>query len=267
MLWKGGASWLGRFVFLFTSMRACEFFTYKWIHVLVHRSKMEAREKVQASPWKTYEQACEIPLWSKGVIATWRYLKLDPIYYGWLAYESMLAHKEEVFGFCSMYFLSQISKCQTLRKFWHNFRVWKNALSLANRHTNISFYEWCSTLTLQGRKNWRNPVNLQIDTVHKQSLCLIHSFWLHTYCIPNSTPKKIGIKNGLKGGYPVIFAPKVFHIWFRSVYKISNSYWFCIHFWIKWELWKTFDAKMIGKPLFILFTLISKKIIIKSYTK
>ena len=35
-------------------------------------------------------------------------------------------------------------------------------------------------------------------------------------------------------------------IWFRSVYKISNSCWFCIHFWIKWELWKTFDAKMIG---------------------
>ena len=28
--------------------------------------------------------------------------------------------------------------------------------------------------------------------------------------------------------------------------KISNSCWFCIHFWIKWELWKTFDAKMIG---------------------
>ena len=91
---------------------------------------------------------------------------------------------EEVLGFCIMYFLPQISKCQTLRKFWHNFRVWKNALSLANRHTNISFYEWCSTLTLQGRKNWRNPVNLQInfiDTIHTQILCLImHSFWLHT---------------------------------------------------------------------------------------
>ena len=35
-------------------------------------------------------------------------------------------------------------------------------------------------------------------------------------------------------------------IWFRSVYKISNSCWFCIHLWIKWELWKTFDAKMKG---------------------
>ena len=34
--------------------------------------------------------------------------------------------------------------------------------------------------------------------------------------------------------------------WFRSVYKISSCCWFCIHFWIKWELWKTFDAKMIG---------------------
>ena len=35
-------------------------------------------------------------------------------------------------------------------------------------------------------------------------------------------------------------------IWFRNVYKISNSCWFCILFWIKWELWKTFDTKMIG---------------------
>ena len=35
-------------------------------------------------------------------------------------------------------------------------------------------------------------------------------------------------------------------IWFRNVYKISSCCWFCIYFWIKWELWKTFDAKMIG---------------------
>ena len=36
-------------------------------------------------------------------------------------------------------------------------------------------------------------------------------------------------------------------IWFRSVYKISIlKIRFCIHFWIKWELWKTFDRKMIG---------------------
>ena len=26
----------------------------------------------------------------------------------------------------------------------------------------------------------------------------------------------------------------------------KNCCWFCIHFWIKWELRKTFDAKMIG---------------------
>ena len=39
-------------------------------------------------------------------------------------------------------------------------------------------------------------------------------------------------------------------IWFISVYNISNSCWFCIHFWIKWELWKTFDGKMIGWPHF-----------------
>ena len=42
----------------------------------------------------------------------------------------------------------------------------------------------------------------------------------------------------LKWGYPII--------WFRSVYKISSCCWFCIHFWIRWELWKTFDSKMIG---------------------
>ena len=35
-------------------------------------------------------------------------------------------------------------------------------------------------------------------------------------------------------------------IWFRIVYKISSCCWFCIHFWIKWDLRKTFDAKMIG---------------------
>ena len=35
-------------------------------------------------------------------------------------------------------------------------------------------------------------------------------------------------------------------IWFRSVYKFSSCCWFCIHFWIKWELWKTFEKKMIG---------------------
>ena len=35
-------------------------------------------------------------------------------------------------------------------------------------------------------------------------------------------------------------------IWFISVYKISGCCWFCIHFWIKWEWWKTFDTKMIG---------------------
>ena len=35
-------------------------------------------------------------------------------------------------------------------------------------------------------------------------------------------------------------------IWFRSVYKISSCCWFCIHFWIKWGLWKTFDTKIIG---------------------
>ena len=35
-------------------------------------------------------------------------------------------------------------------------------------------------------------------------------------------------------------------IWLRNVYKISSCCSFCIHFWFKWELWKTFDTKMIG---------------------
>ena len=30
--------------------------------------------------------------------------------------------------------------------------------------------------------------------------------------------------------------------WFRNVYKISSCCWFCIHFWIKWELGKIFDT-------------------------
>ena len=41
---------------------------------------------------------------------------------------------------------------------------------------------------------------------------------------------------------------------FRSVYKISNSCRFCIHFWIKWELWKIFDGKMLGWNHFSGFT-------------
>ena len=44
------------------------FFTYEWIHGLVHRSEMQAREKVQASPWKTYKRAHEIPLRSRALL-------------------------------------------------------------------------------------------------------------------------------------------------------------------------------------------------------
>ena len=48
-------------------------------------------------------------------------------------------------------------------------------------------------------------------------------------------------------------------IWFRSVYKINNSCWFCIHFWIKWEMGKIFDTKIIGwshfsRPSFFKFS-------------
>ena len=52
----------------------------------------------------------------------------------------------------------------------------------------------------------------------------------------------------LKGGYPTIFASNVFHNSHLIQKCIQNSSccWFCIHYWIKWELWKTFDTKMIG---------------------
>ena len=39
-------------------------------------------------------------------------------------------------------------------------------------------------------------------------------------------------------------------IWLRSVYEISNSCRFHIPFWVKWELGKTFDTKMIRWPHF-----------------
>ena len=52
---------------------------------------MRAREKVQPSPWKTYKQAPENPPKEYGVIATWQYLHLDPIYYALIVIISMLS--------------------------------------------------------------------------------------------------------------------------------------------------------------------------------
>ena len=43
---------------------------------------MQAREKVQASPWKTYKRACEIPLWSRALLRHGGiHNYIDPIYY------------------------------------------------------------------------------------------------------------------------------------------------------------------------------------------
>ena len=49
----------------------------------------------------------------------------------------------------------------------------------------------------------------------------------------------------LKWVHPIIFASNVFHNSHLNQKCIQNQH-FCIHFWIKWELWKTFDAMMIG---------------------
>ena len=79
MLWKGGAGQLGRFVFLFTSMQACSFSPTSEF--------MGSSIKAKCKPMKKYKQTFEKhssePVKSPwGVIATWRYLQLDPIYYG-----------------------------------------------------------------------------------------------------------------------------------------------------------------------------------------
>ena len=40
--------------------------------------------------------------------------------------------------------------------------------------------------------------------------------------------------------------------------------WFCIHFGIKWELWKTFDTKMIRWSHFTTYTLLTRHVTKKS---
>ena len=58
--------------------------------------------------------------------------------------------------------------------------------------------------------------------------------------------------NCLKGVHPIIFGSNIFSnphliqkcIQFQLLFW--NSCWFCIHFWIKWELGKIFNTKMIG---------------------
>ena len=52
----------------------------------------------------------------------------------------------------------------------------------------------------------------------------------------NSENKVIKI---IKGVYPLIFVLNIFP-------NLENSCWLCIHFWIKWDLGKMFDTKLIG---------------------
>ena len=55
----------------------------------------------------------------------------------------------------------------------------------------------------------------------------------------------------LKGAHPIIFVPNIFpnsHLIQKCIWNPQlfwNSYWLCIHFWIKWELGNIFDTKMI----------------------
>ena len=105
------------------------------------------------------------------------------------------------------------------------------------------------------------------DRIFFHALIFIFRFSYHSMTRANlNKSKKIFTSTTTASNYTlkrtricIIFLSNVFHNshliqkriqnqqqWFRSVYKISNSCWFCIHFWNKWELWKTFDTKMIG---------------------
>ena len=61
----------------------------------------------------------------------------------------------------------------------------------------------------------------------------------------------------LKGVHPIIFVLNIFpnlHLIQKCIHNHQlfwNICWLCIHFWIKWELGKFFDTKMIGWSLFI----------------
>ena len=55
----------------------------------------------------------------------------------------------------------------------------------------------------------------------------------------------------VKGLHPIIFVSNIFpnsHLIQKCIHNqqlFQNSCWICIHFWIKWELRKIFDTKMI----------------------
>ena len=55
----------------------------------------------------------------------------------------------------------------------------------------------------------------------------------------------------LKGVHPIIFVSNIFpnsHLIQKCIQNqqlFQKNYWFCIHFWIKWELGKIFNTKMI----------------------
>ena len=72
---------------------------------------------------------------------------------------------------------------------------------------------------------------------------LVKEFLFH------SVKRGMGIfwKVVLKGGYLIIFPSNVFHnSHLIQKYTKSATAADFVYFWIKWELWKTFDAKMIG---------------------
>ena len=116
------------------------------------------------------------------------------------------------------------------------------AKNLAKKRPNFSKSKNLKILS-ENKKNYCKKNHLLLKQTKNYFACLFFGFW------GSSKPKKqqtnkwsnflfVLAKSGyfLKGGYPIIFASNVFH----------SCCWFCIHFWIKWELWKTFDAKIIG---------------------
>ena len=60
------------------------------------------------------------------------------------------------------------------------------------------------------------------------------------------------LKKLLKGVHPIIFVWNIFphshliHICIHNQQLFQNSYWNSIHFWIKWELGKIFEPRVIG---------------------
>ena len=65
------------------------------------------------------------------------------------------------------------------------------------------------------------------------------------------------LQNLLKVVYPIMFTSNVFHNshLIQKCKQNQQLLLICIHFWTKWELWKTFNSKMIEWTHFTAITL------------